>query len=226
MKSSEEMKALHGSNYVDNFLTLDFSRRIGRIVELMDIAHDAHVVDFGCGDGQFMEHVAPTAASYTGVDFSEEFISRAEARRQRASLDNVRLCCTDIHEFCQQHRTSFHSALAMDISEHVYDDEWLRILRSIRSSLVPGGKLFLHTPNRDYLLERMKEHNFLIRQTPQHVAVRNPEENIRLLSEAGFGRFKVTMLPHYNVLRFLHFLSFIPAIGRCFKARIFIEAIN
>ena len=70
----------------------------------------------------------------------------------------------------------------------------------------------------------MKHHNFIIKQYPQHIAVRSPEANGKLLVEAGFSINKMKLIPHYNVLRVIHFLSHTPFFGKYFKARIFIEA--
>jgi hypothetical protein len=72
----------------------------------------------------------------------------------------------------------------------------------------------------------MKRHNFLVKQFPEHIAVRNLKENIDLLEKAGFQVSKTQLIPHYNILRFLHPLSFLPIIGRYFQARIFVEATN
>jgi hypothetical protein len=45
----------------------------------------------------------------------------------------------------------------MDFSEHVYDDDWLKILSSIKNSIKSGGSLYLHTPNSLFFVEQMKE---------------------------------------------------------------------
>ena len=53
----------------------------------------------------------------------------------------------------------FDLGFAMDFSEHVYDKQWIEILKSIRKSMKPDGKLYLHTPNFDFFLEKMKDRN-------------------------------------------------------------------
>ena len=114
----------------------------------------------------------------------------------------------------------------MDVSEHVPDDEWRDALRSIRRALKPGGVLYLHTPNADFFLEMMKERNFIFRQFPVHIAVRDTADNTALLVDAGFEIRRVDLLPHYNVLRYLHPLSALPIVGKYLAARIFIRAGN
>jgi hypothetical protein len=106
----------------------------------------------------------------------------------------------------------------------VPDDEWVELLRAMHGTLRPGGSLYLHTPNRAFFLERMKAHNFMVPQFPEHVAVRTLQENAELLAKAGFWVRRGLTLPHYNVLRHLHPLRRLPLIGGVFEARLFIEA--
>ncbi|MCK4695894.1 MAG: hypothetical protein KAT74_09035, partial [Candidatus Cloacimonetes bacterium] len=66
--------------------------------------------------------------------------------------------------------------------------------------------------------------DFIFTQFPEHIAVRTPEHNASLLREADFIEIQVRLIPHYNILRIVHPLSYIPILGKYFKARIFIEA--
>jgi 2-polyprenyl-6-hydroxyphenyl methylase/3-demethylubiquinone-9 3-methyltransferase len=231
MKSIEELKELHGDEYAKNFDQSD-SYRLERLIARMNISSHAKVVDFACGSGMLLEYIAPRVQSYVGVDFSEPFIKIANAKKNKfasQSKDNLwakkaRFECTSIQDFCRKNPGAFDVGFAMDISEHVYDEEWLDILKHIQPSMAVGGKLYLHTPNGRFFLEIMKRHNFFVKQFPEHIAVRNLEENLALLKKAGFRISKARLIPHYNILRFLHPLSFLPVIGPYFQARIFVEA--
>lgn len=224
MKTTDELKALHGEDYVARFEQEQSLERLRRVVERVPLPAGAAVADFACGSGMLMELLWDRVASYDGVDFSEAFIRVAEEKRRRAGATNVRFACQDIRQFCAENQERFDLAFAMDFSEHVYDPEWLEILKSIRGSLRPGGTLYLHTPNGDFFIERMKARNFILKQFPEHVAVRGTAANVRLLEEAGFSTVSVKHLAHYNVLRFLHGLSVLPAVGRYFEARLLIAA--
>jgi len=116
--------------------------------------------------------------------------------------------------------------MAFDFSEHVGDEEWLQILLSIKSSLKKEGKLYIHTPNGKYFLEIMKNKNFIFSQFPEHIAVRNAKQNIILLEKAGYEIQGVKFLSHYNILKYIHLLSFIPWLGSYFQARFFIIAVK
>jgi hypothetical protein len=70
----------------------------------------------------------------------------------------------------------------------------------------------------------MKRRNFILRQSPEHIAVRDMAANLGLLRDSGFGVTSARFVRHYNVLRFLHGLRRLPGVGSWFEARIFIEA--
>lgn len=171
-----------------------------------------------------MEIIAPRVKSYTGVDFSAPFIKAAIEMRDRIAIRNAEFVCSDIKEFCSQRPNAFDAGFAMDFSEHVGDSEWTQILENIRKSLKPGGMLYVHTPNAEFFLEIMKKSNMVLRQFPEHIAVRTPEQNSAILGAAGFQVMSIRFLPHYNALKAIHPLSFLPVIGRYFRARLFIKA--
>lgn len=226
MKTTDELKALHGEDYVARFEREQSLERLRRVLAQLPLPSGAAVADFACGNGMLMELLWGRVASYAGVDFSEAFIRVAEERQRSLGAGNVRFACQDIRQFCAENQGRFDVAFAMDFSEHVYDPEWLEILTAIRGSLKPGGCLYLHTPNGDFFVERMKARNFILRQFPEHVAVRNTEANVRLLEQAGFSQVSVRRLAHYNILRLLHGLSALPGVGRYFEARLLITAVR
>lgn len=223
MLSKKELKQLHSQKYVTDFETKQSKQRLKQLISHIDFKDQCKVVDFGCGNGMLFSLIDEKIESYTGVDFSEEFISLAKVKHGINS-DKAKFICDDIIDFGNSHQKEYDLAFAMDFSEHVYDEDWRAILMAIYTSLKPGGKFYVHTPNADFLIEMMKEHNFILKQFPEHIAVRNMKDNCRLLTQAGFKISKKLFFPHYNILKLLHFLSYTPFIGKFFKARIFIEA--
>jgi SAM-dependent methyltransferase len=181
-------------------------------------------VDFACGSGALLAVVIPRVRTYTGVDFSPDFIEIARRRKAHLGAANAELVCSSIEDFCVTRVKRFDVAFAFDFAEHVYDDGWVRILGCIRKSIRPGGKLYLHTPNSEFVLELMKAQGFLLKQSQEHVAVRDASQNMRLLEQAGYSECRAEYISHYNVLRLLHPFSYLPVVGRYLKARIFIEA--
>ena len=224
MLSDQDLKKLYGKQYVDSFEQKQSKYRLERLIKQMDLKGTYKVADIACGNGMMMPLVADQVGQYVGVDFSEEFIKAAQRKRDSLSIANAQFELSDIVDFCSANKSVFDVVFAMDFAEHVYDKDWARILCAIKECLKPNGKLYLHTPNGDFFLEKMKANNFIVKQFPEHIAVRSQEQNRAILEKCGFRVNTMKLIPHYNILRVLHPLSFIPGIGKWFKARIFIEA--
>jgi len=216
--------ALHSGDYVARYNRKPLSRLRG-LMRYMNITDHAEIADYACGNGMLLQALGDRAGQYHGVDFSSEFIKSAEAWAQRSGLRNCSFHCDDIVSFAAAHQARFDYAATLDFSEHVSDEEAIPIYSAIRTSLKPGGKLFLHTPNLDFFIERLKDRGIL-RQFPEHIAVRNGAGTADLLVRAGFApeSIKLRYVPHYNVLKLLHPLSLMPVVGKYFRARIWIEA--
>ncbi len=220
-QSDEELRAIYDQSYVDQY-DPHAVQRIRRMLPLFDLSAGDVVADFGCGNGVLLELVAPRVREYVGVDFSEEFVRAAERRRDAAGIRNGTFHCGDIVSFCDAHPRRFDAAFALDFSEHVYDDQFVSLFRAIHGSLKPGAPLYIHTPNAEYFMERLKERGTLT-QVEGHVGVRDARRHQALLSECGFADVRVTYLAHYlYVASLFHRLGFLPVIGRLFRARLFL----
>ncbi len=219
----EQRKQLHGTEYVEQYLQKS-PKRLRNLVDRMDIETCSDIVDFGCGDAVIVEYFKDVVNSYVGVDFSSEFIEVANRRKMALNATNVHFHCDSITDFSHYHKNSFDIGFSLDLSEHVYDREWQEIANAMYQCLRPGGVFYLHTPNANFFLEIMKRYNFLMKQFPEHVSVRDALSNYHFLSVAGFENINVKFIPHYNVARLLHPLSYLPFIGKYFQARLFITA--
>lgn len=215
---------MHGDAYVKRFAREQSDKRIARLVPLMGLNGTENIVDIGCGNAMSLAALGGHFRSYSGVDFSEPFIEAAQERARLLAVESAEFFCGSAESYAEDNANRFDVALALDISEHVYDEEWLHILRAIHKLLKTGGKLFIHTPNLGFFIERLKAKNVILKQFPEHIAVRTMAQNIELLKDAGFRIRLARALPHYNRLSLLHPLSRLPQIGQFFEARLFIEA--
>jgi len=224
--TEDQLRSLHSGAYVSEYEKKGrgyHRTRLTRLIPRLNLQSTDVVADFGCGNGLLVPLIYDKVAHYYGVDFSREFIERAQARVAAAGIHNATLVRAEITDFCAGHVRTFDKAFAFDLAEHLYDDTWVEIASAIRSSLRPGGALFIHTPNGWFFLEILKKRGIL-RQFPEHVAVRTAEENIRILQRAGFVRIHVSYLSHYHpLLSPAHCLSGAPGIGKYLRARLFIE---
>jgi len=135
----------------------------------------------------------------------------------------ARFHCEDIGDFCERNQASFDIATTFDFSEHIDDETFLKVYGAIRKSLAANGRLYLHTPNLDFIIERAKSSGVL-KQFPEHIGVRTGLEQKALLSQCGFGEITIKTIPHYNILKWVHPLSYLPVVGPLFSARLWIEA--
>jgi 2-polyprenyl-6-hydroxyphenyl methylase / 3-demethylubiquinone-9 3-methyltransferase len=226
IQPTTELKKIYNRTYVEKFLKNQSPFRLNRLIKYIRLSENYNVVDFGCGNGMLMPLIADKVDSYVGVDFSAEFIDEAKKKKQLLKIRNAEFFCSEITKFCDDHYDSFDCAFTFDFFEHVYDDELLEILIRINKSLKKGGCLYIHTPNSLFIIELLKSHSIILKQLPGHIAIRSPEEIIRLLRKAGYSIKGLHLIPHYSILKGLHILSYLPSIGKYFKARIFIEAVK
>ncbi|WP_313272527.1 methyltransferase domain-containing protein [Stenotrophomonas sp.] len=217
----EAREKLHGSSYVREFSNGSQKRRVERLLAHASLPPSAHILDIGCGIGLLAELLDGRYATYTGVDFSNEMVEAA--RHNNDNRSNRQFHCTDAASFLSSKADEYDAIFLLDISEHVPDDEWAKIVMLARPALTATGKVYLHTPNLEFFVELLKHHNWL-RQFPEHIAVRSSHENRAFFERSGYSSVKVKSLPHYNVLRCLHPLSSLPIIGKHLTARLWIAA--
>lgn len=227
MKGSnrQQREAMHGDAYAKQFAHERQTDRVARLVERIVLPRDAAVLDAGCGTGILAELLARRYGTYTGVDFSPAMVEECRARVAQQDLRNCEFLCVDLVEHMHGSKGEYDAIFMLDISEHVPDREWADIVAASRHALKSGGKVYLHTPNLDFAVERLKQRGWM-RQLPEHVAVRDTKSNKQFFEKAGFMTVTVEALPHYNVLRLLHNFSGVPVIGKYFAARVWIEAVR
>ena len=221
-------KELHSGDYVTMYEKKPISRVANLVPRMKLDPETTHLADFACGNAMLLEQVDKKVLNYVGIDFSQEFVEAARRRAQRLGSQNSQFYCSDIVDFCAARPDTFDVATALDFSEHVNDEEFVAIFSAIRSSMKPGGSLYLHTPNLDFFLEKMRDSGLLLRQRPEHIGVRNAQQHMHLLGRAGFdpSRIRIHFIPHYNVLRFVHPFRHLPGLGKFFEARLFIECVR
>lgn len=194
-----------------------------RLLHHIELPPNANVMDVGCGTGLLAGVLASRCDSYTGVDFSEAMVQQACESAHANSWQNCRFICADAAKFMRHRPGEWDAIFMLDISEHVPDNEWAEIVNATCVALKPGGKAYLHTPNLDFFLERLKQYG-VMRQFPEHIAVRDAMQNMRFFHSAGYSAITCSWLPHYNILGRFHPLSKLPVVGKYFAARLWVVA--
>jgi 2-polyprenyl-3-methyl-5-hydroxy-6-metoxy-1,4-benzoquinol methylase len=101
------------------------------------------LLDVGCGLGAFLMRAQEAGWDIYGCDTSSAWVERARkvTSKERIHLGEV---TPELHG-----GQRYELVTAWDVIEHVHEP--LEFLRSVRQLLAPGGRLFLRTPNFDYV---------------------------------------------------------------------------
>ncbi len=196
------------------------------ILALADPGPDKTVLDLGSALGDVCFLLAAHVKEAIGVDASPRAIGLARERAGERGLANVRFVEGDVADLGAIPERSVDVAGAFDLLEHVDDDTVRRMLRSLVRVLKPGGIFVAYTPNREHYVERLKAANVILKQFPEHIAVRRPREIQRLLESEGWRVRSLSYSPApFPVVRWIE-RALLPApfLGRLFRYRILVRA--
>ncbi|HEX9147720.1 MAG TPA: class I SAM-dependent methyltransferase [Thermoanaerobaculia bacterium] len=196
------------------------------ILSLAKPSPEKTALDLGSALGDVCFLLAPLVKEAIGVDASAHAIELAERRRRERGLENVRFLRADVADLAGVADGSVDVAGAFDLLEHVDDETVRRMLRALRRVLKPNGVFVAYTPNREHYVERLKAHDLILKQFPEHIAVRRPREIRRLLEEEGWRLRSIRYSPApFPVVRWIErALWRLPLIGRFFRYRILAKA--
>jgi 2-polyprenyl-6-hydroxyphenyl methylase / 3-demethylubiquinone-9 3-methyltransferase len=214
------MEIEYEKTYVENYHKTP-GIRYKNILDNIKIKKTDIVLDIGCGSGFLLEKLKEKIQKYDGIDTSNSFIEICKKKFPSSKI--YKFHKKEITSFCDKKPNTYTKAFLLDFTEHIDDKTLKKILLSIINSLKKTGKLIIHTPNKKYFIEILKDKG-IIKQFPGHIAIRNAKEYETLLKNTNFNKIKTICLPHYNILRHFHILAKLPFIGKYFQARLLIIA--
>jgi len=196
------------------------------ILSLARPAADKTVLDLGSALGDVCFLLAPHVKEAIGIDASPRAVAIADDRRRERGFANVRFIESDVADLAELAESSVDVAGAFDLLEHVDDETVRRMLSALRRVLKPGGVFVAYTPNREHYVERLKAANLILKQFPEHIAVRRPREIRRLLEEEGWRvrSLRYSPAPFPGVRWIERALWRLPVVGPLFRYRILVEA--
>jgi SAM-dependent methyltransferase len=185
------------------------------------------LLDLGSARGDVCFLLAPRVREAVGIDASRKALEIAERERARRGLANVRFVLGDVAALAPIPDASIDVAGAFDLLEHVDDATVRQMLSALRRVLRKDGAFVAYTPNREHYVERLKAHDFLLKQFPEHIAVRTPAQIRRLLEEEGWRvvELSYSTAPFPGVRWVEKLLAPIPGIGRLFRYRTLVTAV-
>lgn len=220
-------EGLHKSHWFTN-PPRKYAERNRDALRVVDLRPSDRVLELGSARGDVTFFLAGHAREVVGLDASDDALALAERARAERGVANVSFAKGDVADLSAFPDSSFDAVAAIDLVEHVDDPTLAAMLGECRRVLRPGGRFGLYTPDRAHYVERLKAHDVLLRQFPQHIAVRRAGAYRRFLAEAGLrldlDAWSVSPFP---VVRWVErALAPLPVIGETFRYRILMRAVR
>ena len=220
-------EGLHKSHWFTN-PPRKYEERNRDALRVVGLQPSDRVLELGSARGDVAFFLAAHAREVVGLDASDDALQIAGRACAARGIANVSFVKGDVADLSMFPDTSFDAVAAIDLVEHVDDPTLAAMLQECRRVLNPGGRLGLYTPDRAHYVERMKAHDFILRQFPQHIAVRRADDYRRFLAAAGLridlDTWSVSPFPGVRLLE--RALAPLPLIGETFRYRILMRAVN
>lgn len=104
-----------------------------KILPLLDVKKTSSVLDLGCGIGRWAETLIPLSEQYTGVDFSEGMIKKAEERCRSLTNDKTHFICSSVQDYLEGLDTNsrFDVIIISYVCMYINDPEMDRVTDKI-----------------------------------------------------------------------------------------------
>jgi len=127
-----------------------------------------HVLDIGCGRGEFLELLQARGAQGLGIDADDGMVGAVNARGLRAVQGEA-------VQYLREHESSFDGVFAAHLIEHLPADAVRCLVQASARALKPGGRLILITPNPGNLQK-------LLKVNPLRRRLRDAEDRLNVLT--------------------------------------------
>lgn len=195
------------------------------VMQLVKPKQNDIILDVGCSSGGSSFLIAKSGANITGVDFDEQAIDVANEYRDR--YPEIYSSCTFLVARAEDVISDLapNKVIMIDFTEHVVDENFKTILRKLADRRADWS-LYIYTPNRRHWIEQLKKRNWLIKQDPTHIALRDMRETVKILADSGFETTNTYFHPsHLPGIHYLElFFSKLPVLGSLFRRRLCIKA--
>lgn len=138
------------------------SIEVDRIIQLLEIAPGASVLDFCCGVGRHSLEFARRGYGVSGVDRTRAYLERARALASAEGL-KVEFLESDVRSFSRP--GTFDAAISMFTSFGYFEDpaDDLKVVQSLQTALKAGGRLLIDLNGKEVIAR-----NFRNREWRQH----------------------------------------------------------
>jgi 2-polyprenyl-3-methyl-5-hydroxy-6-metoxy-1,4-benzoquinol methylase len=138
------------SQYPEQYFTYQFGSEIAFSLKPF-LAGRKRILDYGCGVGYLLPHLCQYAPEVFGADPSEESVARTNERVGGTAGFKGAFLISEL----RRQQNKFDAILAIEVIEHLFDDELDLALTDVRELLSPGGVAIFSTPNNEDLSKSM-----------------------------------------------------------------------
>lgn len=158
---------------------LDYFRKLKAKKIANCINKSGHVLDIGCGNGKFLNHLSTMGDIKTyGIEMPGNAANRA-SQISSIELKVGSLESTDYPE------NSFDAVTLIHVFEHLLNPK--EILRIIRTILKPNGTLYMAFPNIDSVQSKLFKGDWLHLDPPRHTFFMKPDTFESIMDKEGFS---------------------------------------
>lgn len=148
-----------------------------------------HIIDLGCGRGEFLELMKENNISVTGVDLYEEFVDYCNIN------DLSAVYCDAIEYLANLQNNTIGGVFASQLVEHLNTNQLIQLCNEAYKKLLPGSYLILETPNPTSLSIYMNA----FYMDPSHNKPVHPKTLEYFLKQAGFSEISVVFTEQSKV---------------------------
>jgi ubiquinone/menaquinone biosynthesis C-methylase UbiE len=199
--------------------------RLAQVKRMVDPQPGDKIIDLGCGMGAVAHFCSTFGAEVVGVDLSPAAIQAAKRLFKDAPITFYERDVCNLHGIEDEY---FDKAVSADLVEHITQSSFEGMLRETFRVLKPGGTLLIYTPNPTHIIERMKAHNFILKQNPTHIDLKSRDRLVSTLEAASFHIklvcFVPSFIPVFNLIE--RVVMPLPMIGAFFRYRTCTSAIK
>ena len=153
------------------------------------------VIDFGCGEGDFLKETKGFTKSSVGIELQIDCIKE---------LNNFGIRCENSLDMLKNN--SIDTFFLFHSFEHL--PEPLKILKEIKSKLRKKGRLIIEVPHaNDFLISTIKDENFInFTLWSQHLILHTKNSLNKFLDYAGFQNILIKGIQRYPLSNHLHWI--------------------
>jgi SAM-dependent methyltransferase len=141
------------------------------------------ILDIGCGNGLALSRARDAGWRVMGIE------PDPNAARS-AAANGIDIVASDLLELPPRFNGSFERILLNHVIEHIHDP--LVALRSCKDLLIPGGELWLETPNIASVGHEEFRADWRGLEPPRHLVIFGLNSLQNLLREAGFSKINIS----------------------------------